>query len=60
VAADAGHRSRSVTTRGRASAFSLASISASRAVMRARTSFGSSSLPMRCAIALATMAGENS
>ena len=51
---------RSATTRGRASAFSLASMIASRAWMRARMSAGSSSLPIRCAIALATIAGENS
>ena len=51
---------RSVIARGVASARSLASITAIRAAIRARTSSGSSSLPIRLAIALATIAGENS
>ena len=54
------HGLRSVTTRGLASAFSFASMIASRACMRARMSAGSSSLPMRATIAFETIAGENS
>ncbi|MCY1240731.1 hypothetical protein D9M72_535900 [compost metagenome] len=54
------HGLRSAVTRGVASAFSLASMMARRAVMRARTSIGSSNLSRRVAMALAMIAGDNS
>lgn len=51
---------RSSTTRGRASACSRAAMASSRAWMPARTSSGSAKRSSREAMALATMAGENS
>ncbi|MNR18969.1 hypothetical protein D3C85_1357310 [compost metagenome] len=54
------HGLRSAVTRGVASARSLASITASRAAMRARTSDGRSNFSSRVAMALAMIAGDSS
>lgn len=54
------HGLRSAVMRGLASAFSLASMMAMRASMRARTSEGSSNFSSRVAMARAISAGESS